>query len=314
MEFECSVTLNSGTKKKRSTSFASALARCRSSGRRTFLGLYVDSQNAALFASVGAKSCNDLRYAAADRSTEELLTGSALTLVGLVGIGAGIAMGHSADPNGAPHEKFGYLLVLTPSVVAAVAGVTMVGHSFKTERLETQTTKVLAEGKKEEDRYLYYQCVSARGDWSGDHGDLARLQVDMMKENLVNAQDAQAAATGATASAQSAVTMSTEAKASAAKASQIASASAEATRDLAAVTEMLVETGSRKPAEPVARTPKPAAARPEAKPSRPATARPDAPAPAPPPSHSTAPAAPHPPPAHSAPAPPRPSPALNDQR
>jgi len=259
--------------------------------------------------SVGATSCNDLRRAAADRSAEELLIGSVVTLAGLVGVGAGAVMGANADPNSAPLEKFGYLFVITPSAVAAAAGIVMISNSFKTERLQDQTTTVLVEGKNEADRFLYYQCVSARGDWSGDHSDLARIQVSMMKENLANAQATQAAAEGATTSAQSAVALSVEAKASATKASQVASASAEATRDLAAVTEMLVETGPRKPAEPVVRTPKPAAACPEAKPSHPPVPRPDAPTPAPPPSFSTGTAAPRP-----APVPPRLPPALNEQR
>jgi hypothetical protein len=103
--------------------------------------------------------------------------------------------------------------------------------------------------------------------------------------------------------------LSVEAKASATKASQIASASAEATRDLAAVTEMLVETGPRKPPEPVARTPKPAAARLEVKPSHPPVPRSDAPAPVPPPSFSTGSATPRP-----LPVPRRLPPALNEQR
>jgi hypothetical protein len=206
--------------------------------------------------SVGAASCKDLRHAAADRATEELLLGTAVALVGVVGIGVGAAMGGNTDPNAEAPEKYGYLLVIAPSVIATVAGVAMMGNSFKTERLEAQTATVLAEGKNDADRFLYYQCVSARADWSGDHSDLARLQVNMMKENLANAQDAQSTAVEAATSAQSAVALSAEAKASATKASQIASASAEATRDLAAVTEMLVETGSRKPAEPVARAPK----------------------------------------------------------
>jgi hypothetical protein len=259
--------------------------------------------------SAGATSCNDLRHAAADRSAEELLLGSVVTLVGLAGVGVGAVMAANTDPNAAPPENIGYLLVIAPSVVAAVAGLAMVGNSFKTERLQDQTTTVLTEGKTEADRFLYYQCVSARADWSGDHSDLARIQVDMMKENLANAQDAQAAATGATTSAQSAMALSVEAKASATKASQIASASAEATRDLAAVTEMLVETGPRKPPEPVARTPKPAAARLEVKPSHPPVPRSDAPAPVPPPSFSTGSATPRP-----LPVPRRLPPALNEQR
>jgi hypothetical protein len=266
--------------------------------------------------SVGVRSCNDLRHAASDRATGELLLGTAVALVGLVGVGAGTVMGASADPNGAPADKYGYLLIVTPSVVAAVAGVAMINSSFKTERLESQTAAVLADGKNETDRSLYYQCVSARADWSGDHSDLARIQINMMKENLTTAQDAQATAAGATTSAQSAMTLSAEAKASATKASQIASASAEATRDLAAVTEMLVETGPRKTAEPVARTTKPAAARPEVKPSQPPVPHPDTPALVPPPSPSTGTASPHPAPAspRPLPAPPRLPPALNEQR
>jgi hypothetical protein len=262
---------------------------------------------------VGATTCNDIRRAAADRSAEEVLIGSVATLAGLVGVGAGTLIGANTDPNAAPPEKVVPLLVIIPSVVAAAAGVAMISHSFKTEQLESQTATVLAEGKTEADRFLYYQCVSARADWSSDHSDLARLQVNMMKENLANAQDAQAAAAGATTTAQSAATLSAEAKASAAKASQIASASAEATRDLAAVAEMLVETGSRKPAEPVTPAPKPSAARPVSKPSPLPVPRPAAPAPIPAPiplpTHSTS--TPAPP---TAPVPPRPAPALNEQR
>jgi hypothetical protein len=225
---------------------------------------------------VGAESCNEIRRAASDLATENYAAGGVALISGLVGVGAAMAIGPDTSPDAGWADRSGFLLIGVPSAVLASAGAILIANALRAEKLAERTSAVLADGKTEADRFVYYQCVSARADWSGDHSDLARLQIMMMKENLAHlgaaretAAEARETAATASTQAQSAQALSVEAKASATKASQIASASAEATRDLAAVTEMLVETGSKeavsnKVAVPVDRTPKPAPPRPDA--------------------------------------------------
>jgi hypothetical protein len=190
---------------------------------------------------MGARTCSDLRSAAANRSTEEFLAGTVTAVLGVTGVAAGMLMGPDTAPDAAWYERSRYLFVIAPSAVAAVIGVGVVARSQQTDALVDKTTTALSERKNEADRYLYYGCVSARADWSGDRSELTRVEIGLMKENLAAATAAQEAASKAATQGQSAMSVAIDAKATAAKAAQIASASAEATKDLAAATEKLME-------------------------------------------------------------------------
>jgi hypothetical protein len=119
-------------------------------------------------------------------------------------------------------------------------------RSQQTDALAEKTATTLSERRNEEDRYLYYECVSARGDWSGDRSELARIQIDLMKENLAAATAAQEAASKADAQGRSATSVATDARATAVKAAQPASASGEATKDVAPVNEKATDAMPKK--------------------------------------------------------------------
>jgi hypothetical protein len=198
---------------------------------------------------MGLKTCNDLTRAAGNRSTEEFLGGTAMAVAGATGVVVGMLMGPDTAPDAAWHERNRYLFVITPSAVVAAVGIATMARSQKTDTLADETRTIVVEGKGEADRHLYYECLSARADWSGNHRELTRLQIELLKENHAAASAAQSAASNADAQASVATSLANEAKTTAAKASQVASASAEATKDLAAVTEKVMEAAPKKASE-----------------------------------------------------------------
>jgi len=195
--------------------------------------------------NAGIKTCNRLAKAAADRSAEEFLVGTAVALVGAVVVGTGIAMGPGDAVDAAWYDRSRNLLVIAPSAMVAAFGIHLVGRSQQSDTLADQSVAAIADGKTEEDQYLYYECVSARAAWSGDSREMIRVQVKLLQENLAAAMAAQQSAAAAEKQAQVATTVAVEAKATAARAAQIASASAEATKDLVGVTEKLVDAEPR---------------------------------------------------------------------
>jgi hypothetical protein len=194
----------------------------------------------------GIQTCSRLAKAAANRSTEEFLTGTVMAVAGAAGVGAGIIMGPDNSADAAWHERSRYLLVIAPSAIVAGLGIGVVSRSQHTERLADQSAAALADGKNEADPYLYYQCVSARADWSGDRNAMMRVEISLLKENVAAAMAAQQTAAAAETQAAAAAIVAAEAKATAVKAAQTASASAAATRDLADVTEKLMQADPKK--------------------------------------------------------------------
>jgi hypothetical protein len=243
--------------------------------------------------NLGAKTCSDLARAASNRATEEFFAGTVVAVAGLVGVGAGIGMGPDTNPNALWHERSRYLMVIAPSAIITSLGAAMMIGSQETDHLRSQSSAVLREGKNEEDRFLYYQCVSARDDWSGDHTDTARLQIHYMKEAMSGSIAAQASANAAGTQSLAASSMALDAKTNALRASQVATASAEATKDLASIAERLVDAAPPKvdptPSKVGAnsrRETRPASTAPKS----PAGTAPNAPEPAPPPAPAPRPA------------------------
>lgn len=187
----------------------------------------------------GVTTCQSLSRAAEKRGTEEFLAGAAIAVVGAVGVIAGIGMGPDTDPKAEWHEKSRYLMILTPSAVIAGIGVASMISAQSTDRLRYQTANALVEGKGDPDRFVYYRCMSARDDWSGDHTDTTLEQIALMKEAASGSAAAQEAASDARKQSQSATSVAIDARTSAIKASQVAHASAEAAKDLALVAEHL---------------------------------------------------------------------------
>jgi hypothetical protein len=133
---------------------------------------------------VGVRSCRNLAKVANDRSTEEFVTGAVVAIAGATGVVSGILLGPDTAPDAAWYEKSGYLFVIAPSAVIAAVGVGMMSHAQQTGALGERAATIVNEGKNEPDWALYYECVSARGDWSGDHSDLAKIQTKLMQERL----------------------------------------------------------------------------------------------------------------------------------
>jgi hypothetical protein len=202
---------------------------------------------------VGMKMCSALRKTAVDRSTEEFVAGAALAIVGAAGVGAGIAMGPDTDPSAAWHERSGFLFVIAPSVAVAAVGLGTVARAQRTESLADQATSAIADGQHEADRNLYYECVSARGDWSGNHSEIARIHSNMSKEHMSAVMTAQETASNAQTQAQSASSLATDAKAVSVKAMQTASASAQATKGVVVAAEKLIEATPKKDGDPAIR-------------------------------------------------------------
>jgi len=196
--------------------------------------------------NMGAKTCGELGRAAVSRSTEEFLAGTVIAALGATGVGTGIAMGPDTAPDAAWHERSRFLLIMAPSAVVTAIGVAIAARSQETNSLADKTTIALSQGKDEADRYLYYECVSARADWSGDRSDMTRLQISLLKENLAAAKTAQEAASTADTESQTATSLAIDAKTTAVKAAQVAFASAEATRDLAIATEKIIDAMPKK--------------------------------------------------------------------
>jgi hypothetical protein len=133
---------------------------------------------------VGVRSCRNLAKMANDRSTEEFITGAVVAIAGATGVVSGMLLGPDTGPDAAWYEKSGYLFVIAPSAVVAAVGVGMMSHAQRTGDLGDRAAAIVNEGKNEPDWSLYYECVSARGDWSGDHSDLAKIQTNLVKEHL----------------------------------------------------------------------------------------------------------------------------------
>jgi hypothetical protein len=192
--------------------------------------------------TVGAKTCSALAEAAAERSAQEWVAGAAIAVAGLTGVATGILLGPDTAPNAEWHERNRYVFVIVPSTVVAAIGVGIImGRAHKTEQLAAQATTTLVDGRNEADRYLYYECVSARADWSGNRSEVARIHVNLFKESLAASMAAQETASTAQTQAQSATSLAADAKVMSVKATQVASASAEATKSLATATEKLIE-------------------------------------------------------------------------
>jgi hypothetical protein len=243
----------------------------------------------------GATSCQSLARAAEKRQAEEFLAGAAIVAAGLIGVGSGIAMGPDTSPDAQWQEKSRYLMILTPSAVVAGIGIASMVNAQSSDRLRYQAAHALAEAKDESDRFVYYRCVSARDDWSGDHADTTNLQIALMKEAASGTAAAQEVASSARAQSESATSVAVDARTSAIRASQVAHASAEAAKDLASVAEQLADStppkserasAREKPAKiPVPAPAKSAELPPAAAPAGPAVSGPPvktAPPPAPP--------------------------------
>ena len=197
-----------------------------------------------------------------------------MTLAGASGLLVGAMIGPDPSPDAAWHERGRHIFIMVPSAVVTAIGVAAVARSQRTEALADQATTALVEGKNEADRFLYFQCVSARADWSGNRSEVARIQINMFKESLaatMTAQEAAAAAqvaattaqrgaTTAQTEAQSATSLANDAQGNALKAAQAASASADATRNLAAVTENVIGAMPKKDSDPALREAKAALA------------------------------------------------------
>jgi len=261
---------------------------------------------------MGAQSCKALAKAAADRSTEEFLAGAGVTIAGAAGIVAGSLMGPDTTPDAAWHERSRYLFIMVPSAVVTAVGVGIMAKAQKTEALADQAGTTLYEGKNEADRVLYYQCASARGDWSGNHTEMVRIQINMFKENFAATMNAQETATTAQTQAQSAATEAHDAKADSMKAAQVATSSADATRNLASVTESLIDATPKKESDPALREAKATLAGIKGS-GAPKQDAPSRPPPSPPPARPQA-APPSPPPARPQAAPPPLPPSLQQQR
>ena len=202
---------------------------------------------------MGGHTCRAFAKTAVDRSTEEYLAGIAVTIAGATGLGVGSAMGPDTSPDAAWYERGSHLFIMVPSAVVTAIGIGLLARAQKTEALADQAATVLVEGKGEADRFLYLQCVSARGDWSGNRSEVSRIQINMFKESLAAAMAVQEAATNAQAQAQSAASLAIDAKGSSVKAAQAASVSADATRNLATATENVIEAMPQKDANPALR-------------------------------------------------------------
>ena len=201
-------------------------------------------------ANMGQQTCKTFAKAAIDRSTEEFMTGVALTVLGATGMAAASVMGPDTDPDAAWHERGRHIFILVPSAVVTAVGAGVIARAQRTEALADQATTALAEGKNEADRFLYFQCVSARGDWSGNHSEVARIQINMFKESLAATMVAGEGAAKAQSQAQTATSLAIDAKANSVKAAQGASEAADATRDLAAATEKVIDAMPKKDSDP----------------------------------------------------------------
>jgi hypothetical protein len=196
-------------------------------------------QTPAYSPSLGRKTCNDIARSANDRATEQFVAGTVIAVAGVTGVGAGIAMGPDTDPRAEWHERSRYLMVLIPGAVIAGLGAATLFQARGTEQLARRTA--LAASEKEDDRFIYYQCVKARDDWADDHTDSTHVQIELMKEAMNGSAAAQETASSARVQSQSATSVAIDARTNALRATQVATASAEETRDLASMAEKMIE-------------------------------------------------------------------------
>jgi hypothetical protein len=159
-------------------------------------------------------------------------------------------MGPDNSPDAAWHERSRFLFVIAPSAVVTAIGVGLLARAQRTEGLADQAMTAMSEGKNEADRNLYYQCVTARGDWSGNHSEVARIQINMLKETTAAATAARETASNAQTQAQSASSLATDAKTISVKATQVASSSVQATKGVVVAAEKLIEATSKKEGDP----------------------------------------------------------------
>ena len=84
------------------------------------------------------------------------MTGAAIAAVGAVGVGVGVVVGPANEPTATLLDEGRQFFILAPSALVTALGVHLVARSQATDTLAEQSASAIAQGKNEDDRYLYY--------------------------------------------------------------------------------------------------------------------------------------------------------------